>query len=76
MHGLNELSTHGAHVPSRLCCCHTLTAEACKVKDAALPTVAKKLTVPLLRAALEVRGKPMDGLKAALVTRLLEALRG
>ena len=51
-------------------------AEARKVKEAALPSVAKKLTVPLLKAALEARGKPMDGLKAVLVARLMEALIG
>ena len=50
-------------------------AEAHQVKDSALPSVAKKLTVPLLKAALEARGKPSDGLKATLVERLLEALK-
>ena len=56
---------------------HLLTeavqTEARKVKDAALPLVAKELTVPLLREALEARGQPTDGLKQVLVDRLLRA---
>ena len=49
-------------------------AEAHKVKEAALPSVAKLLTVPLLKATLEERGLDSGGLKAALVQRLQEAL--
>ena len=56
---------------------HLLTeavqTEARKVKDAALPLVAKELTVPLLREAPEARGQPTDGLKQVLVDRLLRA---
>ena len=58
---------------------HLLTevvqTEARKVKDAALPSLAKKLTVALLREALEARGEPTDGLKQVLVDRLLQALK-
>ena len=49
-------------------------AEASQVKQAALPTVAKKLTVALLRAELEARGLDASGLKADLVQRLQDAL--
>jgi hypothetical protein len=40
--------------------------------DAVAP---EKLTVPLLRAQLQSRGLSTDGLKAALVARLTQALR-
>ena len=49
-------------------------AEARKVKNEALPTLAHKLTVPVLRATLEERGLDSDGLMAALVDRLKSAL--
>ena len=49
-------------------------AEAEKVKDTALPAMASKLTLPLLRTALEKRGLDASGLKAALVSRLQAAL--
>ena len=48
-----------------------------KVKVAALPTVAPKMTVPLLRQELEERGvarEEQPRLKAELVARLLDVL--
>ena len=55
----------------------TVQDEARKVKAEALPSVAKKLTVPLLRQALEERGvtrEEQPKLKADLVDQLLAVL--
>ena len=48
--------------------------EAHAAKERALPTVAPKLTVAMLRSALEERSLDASGLKPALVARLLAAL--
>ena len=48
--------------------------EAQKVKTNALPSMASKLTVPLLRKELAERKLETGGLKADLVARLLAAL--
>ena len=48
--------------------------EASRIKDAALPSMAHKLTVPMLREALQAKGLESSGLKDALVARLKQAV--
>ena len=51
-------------------------AEARTIRDATLPSIASKLTVPVLRRLLEEHGWESSGLKADLVARLLQGLAG